>query len=66
MVIFKRLSLKLVSALQYHDGRGNKYNYTNVPLRLCIMIHQYIDVCHDTLQRIVVRYEPETFTRQGL
>ena len=44
MVIFKCLSLKAVSAIQGHEGGGgNKNNYTNVSLRLCIIIHRYID-----------------------
>ena len=45
-VIFKRLSLKALSALQDQEergGRDNKNNYTNVSLRLYIIIHQYID-----------------------
>ena len=46
MVISKRMSLKALSALQNHEGGGrggNKNNCTNVSLRLCIIIHQYID-----------------------
>ena len=47
MFIFKRLSLKVLSALQDHEWgagrRGNKNNYTNVSLRLFINIQQYID-----------------------
>ena len=45
-VIFKRLSLKALSALQDQEergGRDNKNNYTNVSLRLYIIIHQYIN-----------------------
>ena len=42
MVIFKRLCSKALGALQDHgeegDG-GNKNNYTNVSLRLCIITH---------------------------
>ena len=46
MVIFKRLSLRTLSALQDHEeggGRGNRNNYTNVSLRPCTIIYQYID-----------------------
>ena len=46
MVIFKCFSVKALNALQEHDGgggRGNENNYTNVSLRLCISIHQYIN-----------------------
>ena len=45
MVIFKYLSLKALSALQDHEGGGMmvlQNNYTNVSLRLYIIIHQYI------------------------
>ena len=46
MVIFKYLSLKALSHLQKHEGvggQGNKNNYTNDSLKLCINIHQYIN-----------------------
>ena len=46
MVIFKRLSLKALSALQDHGGGGGtglQNDYTNVSLRLYIIIHQYIN-----------------------
>ena len=50
MVNFKRLSLKAVIALHDHEGwvgreggGGNKNNYTDVSLWLCVIIPQYID-----------------------
>ena len=44
MVIVKRLSLKALSTLQDHEGGGGwGNNYTNVSLRLYIIMHQYID-----------------------
>ena len=46
MVIFKRLSLIALIALQDLErggGQGNKNNDTNSYLRLYIIIHQYID-----------------------
>ena len=46
MAIFKRLSLKALSALQDHEGgkgAGLQNNYTNVSLRLYIIIHRYIN-----------------------
>ena len=45
-IFFKHQSLEALGALQDHEGeggQGNKNNYTNVSLRLCITIHQYID-----------------------
>ena len=45
-IFFKHQSLEALGALQDHKGeggQGNKNNYTNVSLRLCITIHQYID-----------------------
>ena len=29
--------------MKEEDGQGNKNDYTNVSLRICIIIHQYID-----------------------
>ena len=43
MVIFNCLFLKALSSLQYHEGGGYQNNYTNVSLRLYIIIHRYID-----------------------
>ena len=46
MVIFKRLSLKALSALQDHEGgggTGQQNNDTNVSLRLYVLLHQYIN-----------------------
>ena len=43
--IFKRLSLKDLSALQDHEGgagTGKKNNYTRVSLRLCTSTHSHI------------------------
>ena len=54
-VIFKRLSLKALSALQDQEergGRDNKNNYTNVSLRLYIIIHQYIDAQSHLLHKV--------------
>ena len=46
MVILKCLSSKALGALQDHEGEGGtgyQNNYTNVSLRLYIIIHQYIN-----------------------
>ena len=44
MVIFKRLALKALSALQDHEGGGGtENNYANVSFRLDVIIHQYIN-----------------------
>ena len=42
IVIFKRLPVTALSALQEHKGEGvwgNGNNYTNVSLRLCKTVH---------------------------
>ena len=44
MVIYTCLFVKALSAIEKHEGgEGNENNYTNVSLRLYIIIHQYID-----------------------
>ena len=69
MVIFKRLSLKALSALYDHErggGKGQQNNYTNVSLRLCIIIHQYIDaqshLLHTLSLPLIHTHTPHTHT----
>ena len=66
MVIFKRLSLKALSALQNHDGEGelgNKNNYTNVSLGLCITFTSIHRRTHSVEN--LLHTQDRTFDRAG-